>query len=461
MNIKQKQIYSLLIYIAVNVFFVFYTVYALNNSEINWRMYGGIVIIPFFVVSLWLFCNFSIKLSSFTSIIFILCYVLHFGQIVVKVFNPDYIFEFDVQRQFSQENYSKSVIFILLYLFFYSIGAIIIKKRTRDNQQIEYKPEKKRVLIWITSVSLLLFLPLQIYFWVNSITIRNTGNYLDTLDQNNGFLDMFARFHIIGICGLLIFLKKRKVASYVVLLSYLIISFFSMLSGGRMYAIAGIIVVVCTFFCIHNISIKIHHVVIAVLLAMIITTFMNAIADTRDYTGDINLEEQLAESWQEQPIFNFVGDMGGTQFTVGLVQRRIDGGYMQFNYGKEYIASWISVLPNFGGEIKEIVDKQNYVIELNYPTLGGSIIGEQYYNFGMLGCLFGMLVGIIIEKMDRYLVFCLEKNYYSRIAVLVAYFYCIILWQRNTFSIIPRYIVYAAIVVWAIKKMSIIKVLKR
>ena len=228
-----------------------------------------------------------------------------------------------------------------------------------------------------------------------------------------------------------------------------------------MYAIAGIVVVLCTFFCIHNISIKIHHVVIAVLMAMIITTFLNTIADTRDDTGNINLEEQLVESWKEQPVFDFVGDMGATQFTVGLVQRRIDGGYMQFNYGKEYIASWISVLPNLGGEIKEIVDKQNYVIELNYPTLGGSIIGEQYYNFGMFGCLVGVLVGILIEKMNRYLVFCLEKKYYSRIAVLVSYFYCIILWQRNTFSIIPRYIVYAAIVVWAIKKMSIIKVLKR
>ena len=115
MNIKQKQIYSLLIYIAVNVFFVFYTVYALNNSEINWRMYGGIVIIPFFVVSLWLFCNFSIKLSSFTSIIFILCYVLHFGQIVVKVFNPGKRFVKGVLPFSNELRHKQYHIFIMLF----------------------------------------------------------------------------------------------------------------------------------------------------------------------------------------------------------------------------------------------------------------------------------------------------------------------------------------------------------
>lgn len=461
MSIKQKQIYGLLIYIVLNIFFAIYTMYTLNSSQINWRMYGGIVIIPFFVSTLWIFFNFGIKLSSFTSIIFMLCYILHFGQLVVKVFNLDYVFNFDVQKQFPQENYVKSVIFILFYLFFYSIGAIIMQNRTRDRQFKENRPEKHRVLVWITSVSLLLFFPLQVYFWIQGIIIRNTGNYLDTLNQNNGFLDMFARFHIIGICGLLIILKRRKGVSYLVLILYMSISFFSMLSGGRMYAIAGIIVVLCTFFYIHKINIKVRHVVIFIIMAMVLSTFMNTIAETRDDSGAINFAEQMTDNWQEQPLFDFIGEMGGTQFTVGLVQRRIDGGYMQFNYGKEYIISWISVLPNLGGEIKEIVDNQNYVIELNYPTLGGSIIGEQYYNFGLFGCLFGILVGAIIERMDRYLVFCLEKRNYSRIAVLIAYFYCIILWQRNTFSIIPRYIVYAAIVVWAIKKMSIIKVVKR
>ena len=123
--------------------------------------------------------------------------------------------------------------------------------------------------------------------------------------------------------------------------------------------------------------------------------------------------------------------------------------------GTIYFTSWLQVVPNIGGIIDGLIVEIDFVrlIPSKYQFwLGGSFLGELYYNFGAKGIPLFFVLGYALAYMSKKLDFDIlnQKINYSTIAILLLISPCFI-WVRGTFSYIPRTLVWFFVLIFVLK----------
>lgn len=411
--------------------------------------YGLFITIPFLILSIiCIFCS-RIKLISLFSITYFLCFILHFGQLIVLGIFKEYQMSLNVWNELSSSvalpSYCYSLFFFMILLLF---GMIFYDRSCVETRIKNIDFASNTCLKKITFFILFTAFPLQLFFWGKAIYLRFISNYLQMLESaNNGFLEMFAKFHILAIIGLFLVYKENTKIRRMILVVYSIIVVGSMLSGGRMYAISLLVTVVLFYLRINEVNFNFKQIAVCIICLILLLNVLNFIAKSRNndintYDGDEYSSIMTSESTKNNAIMDFLCEMGSTQMTVGLIQNRIEEGKINFSLGKSYILSFINILPNINGIVSKISEDNNYVILIDYPALGGSIIGESYYNFGWFGLLFAILFSYVLYKIEWLISWSLKEKkivmtLYSSIIV-----YALILWQRNTFSVTTRYTFY-------------------
>ncbi|WDC84195.1 hypothetical protein PL321_18425 [Caloramator sp. mosi_1] len=74
-------------------------------------------------------------------------------------------------------------------------------------------------------------------------------------------------------------------------------------------------------------------------------------------------------------------EISGTIHTVQITMEKM-GNELKYAKGMTYIKSLLLIFPNIGGILDNILYTSTYGKMLNVPYIGGSYIGEIYYNFG-------------------------------------------------------------------------------
>lgn len=436
--------------------------YSLTIYEGNYdsHTFGLTIILPFFVISILAIFLSRIKLYSFYALLFILTFILHFGQLIVCAISPEFMIDFDIAKQLNFDEYYSAQLFSLAYISVYVLSGIIFNKQEDSTKIVKLKTDDRKSMIVLMWVCLTIFLPLQLYYWYESIMIRVVGEYTDIyLTTNISFFEIFAKFHLIGILCLLLYYKEKQKFCKAILILYSSVVLISMFSGGRMYAISLFLVTIFFYLFINNVNIKIKNVIIGFVLIMLIFNMMSAIANVRSNKVEnlSNLFVVIKDQDIENPMLKFMSEMGGTQFTVGLLMRQMEAGKIEQAYGKSYLVGLLSVLPNINGKIKKIGDDNNFVIQLRYPTLGGSIIAESFYNFKWFGVFVASILAWILLGLERKMKKVSNSKNVTKIFYYMMILYSIILWQRNIFSIVPRYIFYTYLLIFICKRIKVNK----
>jgi hypothetical protein len=408
------------------------------------------------------------NILSIRSIFLFLSFLFHMGYTWIFLFNSNFSFAgLDFTRMFSAGTVYEAYVFSLLSIIGVYLGIQLGDCRSR----IRIRPKHTRhlgglvkhkilSLSWkeksylnLGIVILLLSLPLRLYIDLSRISIGASQGYLQALNFNiNGYLALLADFSIIGIVLIIIYYRNQTYKALLVLLISISYYLMSTISGSRGGAIVNIIVLLFTFnLIVHRFR---KGAILSILAgSLLISLYVTNIGLTRvDNSPEIIGGTEISS--------RFLQEFGGTQLTVILVQERAQKNLIT-GYGTGYLSSLASILPNIGGYVDEFLEANNFVLRLNYPAIGGSYIGELYYNFRILGILAAVIVGFFINKFEALVFRSSKSQQYALFAFLVLILRQLLWWIRDTSEVFPRYIMIGYVIffilIFILKKFGYIR----
>ena len=152
-------------------------------------------------------------------------------------------------------------------------------------------------------------------------------------------------------------------------------------------------------------------------------------------------------------------ELGGTIRTVSLMIEWIDSDNSAMQNGQTY---WLpferaigAVLPGVRMELDSDLRSFSNAVNAREPYLGGTVIGESYYNFGVFGGFVFLLLGFILGSLE------LGSNSPFSIAKTAVVAYALLYYVRDYFLPVPVPILIGLLVVLILQKMSSRAHLKR
>ena len=238
---------------------------------------------------------------------------------------------------------------------------------------------------------------------------------------------------------------KKQLGIFVFIECYILLM---MVSGIRSENVGYLLVLLFVFMVNRKKKIRILTVLLSAVILLFVMVFIITVGEFRI------VEEKNIQSFAEMfryylteknIVLYFFDICGDTGYTAQCVLNKWLPEHAP-SYGNAYYLGILAVIPNipgvftFPGDMTEasyfaLKLQQNDALYAGYKNIGGSLLGESFFNFGLLGgCLFailiGVLAGIISKKMMQGFA---EKNYIKLSMVLPASF-AMIYWVRDYFG---------------------------
>ncbi|WP_077275190.1 O-antigen polysaccharide polymerase Wzy [Vagococcus penaei] len=404
----------------------------------KWITIFFFIILMTFILIIFLFKIFHINYMSLSFLFVVLIFLFHFGQVIsfvltngdAQVMKENFFFILDFN--ILTKAYLFSYISMNLIVFGILLGSVFLNEKIKENFR---KKDNFLILKKVSLAFIILGLPVQVYIDYTKYKSAVTGNYLDVFNnQVNGYVSELGLLFFAGTAGLILYYScynKRK--SSFILISVVLYLILSMASGGR----GKQVIYILLYMYIYNNSIrKINwkNIVLYSLLGIIFFNFLVSIASFRlETTKNISLFIQIyMQSFKQNPIIGLVNEMGGTIQTVYQAISQIDDS-SKMGWGSTYINSVFSVFPNKGLFMESMIESLHYVKQLKGAALGGSIIGEVYYNFRYFGLFICPIIGFFIQYVSTYFTNCLSSKSYLKFVVIVPLFVNFLWWTRDAF----------------------------
>lgn len=444
------------------VIYIFFTIFIcfvlrnIINIEQYSHMLGFFTVTHFFLAMVLMYLTDNLKLS-FSTIFIILIYVFHTGQTIILTFFKKYTFlKFNLLQYVGTQMYVETYIFVIPVLTAIVLGICFAKIFTFDRKKVfnELSPKESKELNKnidelkcrkIGIIILIVTFPISFIIAVNRIRLTLSGNYFDSFNYNiSGYVSFLNDFLIVGITLLILsyWYSKRKVT-----LIYFISIFYyccTMLSGGRGKAIISIIYL--TFLYLKLVKISIKTIIIFIIVGYLGLSALSVISVLRDQSNLTVDDVSKYLKNKRSPILNTLEEFGGTEYTVEIVMNEVPT-KVNYKYGETYINSLSTILPNVKGVFTELNDSANYVKQLNVSYIGGSIIGELYYNFGNFSFVFALIIGYLVEKISKTLNEKFNAKSYYKIGWYSLVFTTCLWWIRDTFVAVVRNNVWGLVII--------------
>lgn len=424
MNYRMKS--SVILLFLIDVILIVFT---MMINSINLLSFISIIKMVIEFIILWKKNGRFICLSN---LFILLSYILHMGNLVsvcLLKYNNNYILS---------NNYEKirlSIVFFMLCHFFFVLGNYFckdVKYKITEYNILTVDYNTLEIIGWLC---LIIGIVPRIYIDCTQISLQVNGDYLDALKNLNtyGIVGILALFFYVGVVIVLYTSNNNPIRAKIIFLLTIIWEVISMMSGGRIYAIS-LIVVMFYIYCIRIAPPKFRTIMTCVVVAIGMSIVMSIISVVRDKGGfDIgDITRTLKGGMTEKnPIIGFISEMGGTmQSVIYAIQDFPE--YSRYAFGKTYIETIVSVIPFIGEKIVNINDLI-YINNFQNPSyLGGSWIGEAYFNFSWMGCVVCFFIGKAVYLIEKKIVSDNNGNYATTMCCLACLFY-IIRYSRDYF----------------------------
>lgn len=422
----------------------------------------GIIIIIQMLLNLIAFRQMEISPLSLSGLFVWLNYLFHLTQPVVKVIAPNYDLVFDVSVYVPEDVYFESLHYSLLIILCIVIGVMLY--RSIEFRQPNKEPRNFKLsnitqtnLIIMGCIILAVTFPVEAYIQVSRVLLALDQGYIATLQDGVGGITAFlANFSIVGVIMLILGSKVNQRRGTIVFLLYTAFYLMTMFSGGRMWQIIKIVLVMYYYLETYDVKIKGKNFVMLLVGGYILAGFLGAVGNFRAYDfGDSSyIFDIIRDVFINNPILEVFDEFGGTIYTLSLVIDQTPQ-TLPFSYGEQFVQNLIGILPNISGIVQEMINEANFIIQLNIPTIGGSFIAEVYYSFHYFGVIFAFLMGWVVEYISEKVRHGLRNSNYHFIIYSIMFQYSFISWVRGSSGIFYRNTVYAMVLIFIITNVLI------
>ena len=198
----------------------------------------------------------------------------------------------------------------------------------------------------------------------------------------------------------------------------------------------------------------------------IILTFLYSIVSVRYEEGNgiyLILNSFLDNLTHRNILIEALREYGNTAYTALCVVLL----WLEFNppsWGLSYLLGLSAIFPNVGGIMGDLTTKSAFAVTLQehgaltdqYYNIGGSIIGEFFFNFNVTGGIIASLVfGLILGILNNNIRFFFYTKQYYGILYYVPVMFNVTYWIRDCFGSIIRDIVWGIIFCYIMRKFKI------
>lgn len=401
------------------------------------------------------------RLFSFAYIFIVCSYLFHFGRVLNNVVFPNgKHIDSDYLAFYSYDITENSLIFCLVIIELVVTGLLLFQKdeQTYTHQTFlssNISVAHFKIAAWIITV---IAVPLKYKQVTSQIALlRITGDYGQALGTNSGnysgVYSQFANFVILGFAMLLLAYSYDRLKASIIFAGEAMFLVWMMLSGGKIYTVVSLIILLYIYHNkIHKISWK--NFLLVIIVALVFMQLLGAITAARSKGAfDTSNIFQYMFSPQNNTIYRFLDEFGGTILTVikavDEIPQRID-----FHFGLSYIQSFALIGLNINDSLTKIQ------LQIEYPrlffrqyALGGTYIGELYYNFGYFSYMLAPLVGAFVGRISSAAEDCIERDDYIRFSYYIMPIYALLTWVRGYFSGFTRGTVWGAILIFVMTKL--------
>lgn len=389
------------------------------------------------------------KFVSFISIFFLLMFLFHLGEFILYYYTPTsplgLIFdirdadEYTLQRSIVYINKCFSLFVLGCWINYYSSRGFRLNRIDQNKCRMDMN---NKTAASVLGVFLTLFgVVLKLYIDINKVQIMYKYGYAATYKFHTfGFVSLFSTFFEYGSAILLFvhFDDKRK--RNAVLLLFVLIELFSLLSGSRGKVFVWIIILILIYI---EMAPKSSFITYLKYFSICFVCFflVAIIGKLRLYNerSNINYCEIISTSYID-PFFMVITEMGSTINSVYNSLITFPDNYT-FSMGRNYVIGLLSVFPNIGdtvSHINEIIFFPRYFPNDYGRFAGGSNIGESYYAFGEYGFILFIAVGFFISKISYKFSKSIKTNDYIKFILLLPFLGTLLWWNRDYFSSMIR-----------------------
>lgn len=397
------------------------------------------------ILSLLLTVSLGFGLISIPFIFLSFTWLFHGSQFFMNVFNNNYRKPFDIINLVSGDIAKNTLLFIILSLFFLTLGIASGTKSIRKINDAKIKQVNvffdSDKTYYVGKLLVLVCLIPRMYIDMTMILSRISNGYLSTYSNSySGIFSTFAYGFYIGI--LLLIAGKRSNKKYCrhVLLITLIYIGVTMISGRRGTQTAFL----CALLIVYRRYVETKKITLSKVLSIIVLLYIGlsglmAFGDLRNF-GEVSLLNYwnaFLINLQGELVLNLVGEFGSTGISLAYAIESFPS-FHPFNFGKTYAISFLQVFPNIGGILDNF--SADFMFVKAFPNafqyaLGGSYLGELYYNFGFAGVIACTLIGYFVSKIAIRLDYSMaqQRNLSIKDMGLFLLLPNIIIWVRGYF----------------------------
>lgn len=444
---------ALLLFIVVSVLTVIYSYHEnLDNPYLPIAISVCIELVAYYIANKAI----KLKLFSLSTLFVTLVFLFHFGQLLLITFFPDVIelYSFRIVVNFfsdAQACYALKIMNIAFVAI--AFGTLLPSKRYKathmSNINIDYYQLAKKIILLTFPFKVIIDL-LTVYYSF-TIGFSQTSLWLQSVPN---FIRSFGKISMVGFAILMVSLstkpqKQKKV--FIFVLVYLAVL---MLSGWRSENIAFLTVFAYLFLSTRP-SIKLKNVIIYAVAGYFMLCFVQVVADMRTSSGRsiAGYSDMLSTMLfgGGLVIFDSLRELGNTGYTAECVLinwlSRFDP-----SWGKSYILGLTAILPNITGLSGKLTESAAFATQLQqhnmvlseYVNIGGSVLGEFFFNFGVIGgIIFAFIVGKIIGWFSDNANRCLIGGDYSFLIIAIPVMFASLYWVRDSFGHLIRDVVWA------------------
>lgn len=414
------------------------------DYDLDLRTQFAIVSLIQLAVNLWFLKKNDIPLFSLSTIFVISTYIFHFGELLLYFLNAE---EYCVwkanEKSYTIQSYNEACMFSIIASCFVVFGILLSYNKfdtsIKENEKVDALSERMK-LHNVYLMGLFLFIvsfgPTLIQQINRVLVVLNGGLYTQTrqMDEALGPFLLLTNFFPFSIIMMMIGKKDNKTFATAVYLGAVVFEVLCMISGNRSLQLIAIITFTFVYLKLVN-RIDFKKIVITAVLGYISMAFMNVIMRIRNYgLVNYNVIDLIKKTASENPLYAIIGEFGGTLLTVSIAIYNFPSD-APYKYGLTYFISWLSIYPDTGGLLGQIPRQYVYIYDFvgNKYSLGGSFIGELFANFGWLGSILGVFIGLFVGNTCKRIFIYIDERQWLKLIPLFVLFYFDIFWVRNYF----------------------------
>ena len=406
-RIKYGMVMIQLANVLLLTFLYLFLVYYGNDFNLtkNWEVVVSYVSIALIIYQLYVMIKLNITLFDFRFVFLLMTYLFMFGQIWLLGFGFEDLLLYPM-KSYSDNLLFESGFFTLCYTQALFIGFVGTGNRRIRTTAFFFRiqEEKLNKLVYRTGIILLvLAMPFKIYRDFYSLFYIRAIGYYANAPAFGPAKDIEVLFIPSILCILFSNTKSRRANTFLIVITVIYSIVIMVLTGDRRYYVTGLIALLMGYFKLYKKNISARALVLFGVFIVFMMNLLSLIRSTRHLhlhtIGEFftaNIPGLISTTFLTETLAEF----GVTFFTV-VIAMKIIPTYYPYQYGLSFFGSIPSILP-IGWAVGDFFRRVSVFRVLNSiegRTLGSSLPGELYANFGWFGILGAIIVGIVLSKV--------------------------------------------------------------